>query len=262
MGKPIQQIIKYHLCSDHFTDDCFAAPPDRSKLNKCLRPFSVPLPSRFTCNIDQYIRTDTVVATYRIPNYPATPHHDVIDVVRDGIHLTNSPTDVFIEEDDIPQYEQTPHDDPSLIAELGEIDGFSEEVPDNIMMHDEISPDAPHPDMCFDSDYGNGNAFDEQDTAEHPVAFVSDDDIENVDSIREGIEEYEEYPSAAIDDTMLIIVEETETEMETRAVDEKQCRLCAQVFAITDSLLCIYGADNSLSEDLQLLMGDMVRTNN
>ncbi|KAJ6637190.1 hypothetical protein Bhyg_09918 [Pseudolycoriella hygida] len=55
LEKPLNNIIKYHLCSDHFTDDCFKDPTERKLLKKTSRPVNVPLPTIFKNNIDQFL---------------------------------------------------------------------------------------------------------------------------------------------------------------------------------------------------------------
>lgn len=62
LDKSLNNVIKYFLCSDHFTDDCFLDPPYKTKLKKTIRPVTVPMPSIFRCNIDQYIRYDPLTA--------------------------------------------------------------------------------------------------------------------------------------------------------------------------------------------------------
>lgn len=60
LEKSLNNIIKYFLCSEHFSDDCFLDPPYNTKLKKTSRPVTVPMPSIFKCNIDQYIKSDTI----------------------------------------------------------------------------------------------------------------------------------------------------------------------------------------------------------
>lgn len=45
------------MCAEHFTDDCFVDPIERTKLRKTTRPVTAPLPSIFQCNIGQYIKS-------------------------------------------------------------------------------------------------------------------------------------------------------------------------------------------------------------
>lgn len=59
LEKKIDNIIKYFLCAEHFTDDCFVDPPHNTRLKKILRPNVIlPIPTIFKCNIDKYIPTN------------------------------------------------------------------------------------------------------------------------------------------------------------------------------------------------------------
>lgn len=53
--QPLNNIIKYHICSEHFTDDCFKDPHERKLLKKTSRPVNVPIPTIFKNNIDQFL---------------------------------------------------------------------------------------------------------------------------------------------------------------------------------------------------------------
>ncbi|KAG4079977.1 hypothetical protein HA402_006289 [Bradysia odoriphaga] len=55
LEKPLNNIIKYHICSEHFTDDCFKDPHERKLLKKTSRPVNVPIPTIFKNNIDQFL---------------------------------------------------------------------------------------------------------------------------------------------------------------------------------------------------------------
>lgn len=56
LEKKINSLIKYFLCSEHFTEECFLDPPNNTRLKKLLRPeVWFPIPSIFTSNIDKYI---------------------------------------------------------------------------------------------------------------------------------------------------------------------------------------------------------------
>lgn len=56
MEKKMSSIVKYFLCSEHFTSGCFADPPFNTRLKKTIRPeVSIPIPSIFENNIDKYI---------------------------------------------------------------------------------------------------------------------------------------------------------------------------------------------------------------
>lgn len=54
------------MCAEHFTDDCFVDPIERTKLRKTTRPVTAPLPSIFQCNIGQYIKSsdDSAQSTF------------------------------------------------------------------------------------------------------------------------------------------------------------------------------------------------------
>lgn len=52
----MSSIVKYFLCSEHFTSGCFADPPYNTRLKKTTRPeVSIPIPSIFENNINKYI---------------------------------------------------------------------------------------------------------------------------------------------------------------------------------------------------------------
>lgn len=56
MEKKMSSVVKYFLCSEHFTSGCFDDPPYNTRLKKTVRPeVSVPIPSIFENNIDKYI---------------------------------------------------------------------------------------------------------------------------------------------------------------------------------------------------------------
>lgn len=56
MEKKMSSIVKYFLCSEHFTSGCFADPPYNTRLKKTTRPeVSIPIPSIFENNIEKYI---------------------------------------------------------------------------------------------------------------------------------------------------------------------------------------------------------------
>lgn len=56
LDKKLSSITKYYLCSEHFSDDCFADPPNNTRLNKTLYPtVSIPVPTIFKCNFNKYI---------------------------------------------------------------------------------------------------------------------------------------------------------------------------------------------------------------
>lgn len=56
LEKKINTLIKYFLCSEHFTDDCFNDPPRNSRLKRQHRPeVSFPIPTIFNNNIDKYL---------------------------------------------------------------------------------------------------------------------------------------------------------------------------------------------------------------
>lgn len=56
MEKKMSSVVKYFLCSEHFTSGCFADPPFNTRLKKMTRPeVSIPIPTIFENNIDKYI---------------------------------------------------------------------------------------------------------------------------------------------------------------------------------------------------------------
>lgn len=66
----MSSIIKYFLCSEHFTDDCFADPPHNTRLKKSNRPVRFPIPTIFNCNIDKYIPNITINRNPIVTNDP------------------------------------------------------------------------------------------------------------------------------------------------------------------------------------------------
>lgn len=50
LDKSLNNLIKYFICSEHFTNDCFLDPPYNTKLKKTSRPVSAPIPTIFKCN--------------------------------------------------------------------------------------------------------------------------------------------------------------------------------------------------------------------
>ncbi|XP_065080949.1 uncharacterized protein LOC135703607 [Ochlerotatus camptorhynchus] len=55
LEKSINNIIKYFLCSEHFSDDCFQDPPHNRKLKKTSRPVVVPIPTIFHNNFNECV---------------------------------------------------------------------------------------------------------------------------------------------------------------------------------------------------------------
>lgn len=55
LEKPLLRIIKYYICSVHFTEDCFSDPPNNKTLKRISRPFQVPVPTIFESNFDQVL---------------------------------------------------------------------------------------------------------------------------------------------------------------------------------------------------------------
>lgn len=55
LEKKLNSIIKYYLCSEHFTNDSFIDPPHNTRLKKTSHPVNIPIPTIFLCNIDKYI---------------------------------------------------------------------------------------------------------------------------------------------------------------------------------------------------------------
>lgn len=54
LEKTLKNLIKYYLCSEHFTDDCFTS-ENKTNLKKTSRPITVPIPTIFESNIEQYV---------------------------------------------------------------------------------------------------------------------------------------------------------------------------------------------------------------
>lgn len=55
LEKSINNIVKYYLCSEHFTDECFIDPPFNRKLRKTSRPMVVPIPTIFRNNFKECV---------------------------------------------------------------------------------------------------------------------------------------------------------------------------------------------------------------
>ncbi|XP_038109216.1 THAP domain-containing protein 1-like [Culex quinquefasciatus] len=56
LEKNLNNIVKYYLCSEHFTNDCFQDPPHNRKLKKTSRPtMVVPIPTIFRNNFDECV---------------------------------------------------------------------------------------------------------------------------------------------------------------------------------------------------------------
>lgn len=64
--KTLKNLIKYYLCSEHFTNDCFTS-ETRTNLKKTSRPITVPIPTIFESNIEQYVpKSATKTSNYVI----------------------------------------------------------------------------------------------------------------------------------------------------------------------------------------------------
>lgn len=89
LEKSLCNIIKYYLCSEHFSDDCFQDPPHNRKLRKTSRPVVVPIPTIFHNNFNECVskslkeeKTDQpteilVLNTLELPQEPMS--NDIID---------------------------------------------------------------------------------------------------------------------------------------------------------------------------------------
>ncbi|XP_058467898.1 THAP domain-containing protein 1-like [Malaya genurostris] len=55
LEKSLNNIIKYFLCSEHFTDECFQDHPMNRKLKKSSRPVMVPIPTIFQNNFNECV---------------------------------------------------------------------------------------------------------------------------------------------------------------------------------------------------------------
>ncbi|XP_062536553.1 uncharacterized protein LOC134205368 isoform X2 [Armigeres subalbatus] len=55
LDKSINNIIKYFLCSEHFSNECFLDPPHNTKLKKTIRPVVVPIPTIFHNNFNECV---------------------------------------------------------------------------------------------------------------------------------------------------------------------------------------------------------------
>lgn len=237
MTKPLNTIIKYFLCSEHFTDDCFVDPQSRSRLKRSVRPFFAPLPSIFKSNIEQYIRTNKPLAN-------TDQHGNEVDA--DSLAKTADIYQHFIansirKEDDEEQDENdfiyvTPIEDDVNVEEAAEGDNDGQ----NYIIHDGSSQDQ---------------------VVVRNLNFASESSAYLILSDQDEDDKNEE-----LQDEIIVLVEEQETEMELdhaeakeRLMNDATCRLCAKVFAVDDGLMRIFGSDQSIHEDLQLLLNDVVR---
>lgn len=239
MDKPINTIIKYFMCSEHFTDDCFVDPQTRNKLKKSIRPFFVPLPSIFQCNIEQYIRSDK-------PVFDSHPEN-AIEANSPQKYIDSPPPQT--DKEDL--YEQVI--DHSMSAEEND---FIYVTPiEKDVECDDIQNGPQH--------YIMHSGTSDQNVLENELHFSATED-DNNQSMIVTLSDMHENDNNKIEDEMLVLVEEPSTELELQARESKEkefecmCRLCAEVFASNFEMLRIYGQDRSLEENLQLLLNDVV----
>lgn len=82
MGKDLNRLIKYYLCSEHFEEDCFHDPKARDKLKKSKRPVKVPIPTIFKCNFDDVIpKNRHTTVSYGNPRRAAKSERESPDVI-------------------------------------------------------------------------------------------------------------------------------------------------------------------------------------
>lgn len=85
--KTLKNLIKYYLCSEHFTDDCFTS-EHKTNLKKTSRPITVPIPTIFESNIEQYVpksatKTSNYVFSSTIESAKQYFIENTVDEVRD-----------------------------------------------------------------------------------------------------------------------------------------------------------------------------------
>lgn len=73
LDKPLDKLVKYYMCSDHFESDCYHDPDTKTRLKKNnSRPVVVPVPTIFQCNLSNVVGQN-VVLTPPVPAPAATP---------------------------------------------------------------------------------------------------------------------------------------------------------------------------------------------
>lgn len=244
MAKPIQQIVKYHLCSEHFADDCFHDPLTRSQLKIDTRNLIIPLPSIFKSNIDQYMRGATNGSKETQENNMTVPIS--LWKAADEVHhrpIETSPEMILAKE--------TPEDSLFVTKPISGIEDVGNSVPDTLLtgQHESIDEAELLPDEHSDEVYAVG---------------TESDDCQIIEVYQEEMEEVEEERIVDQDEDMIVLVEELETATEPEARETREnvysstCRLCGELFPSGDGLIKIYAADKSLPEGLQMLMPDSV----
>lgn len=243
MAKPLHQIIKYHLCSEHFADDCFHDPLTRSQLKIDTRNFKIPLPSIFKSNINHYMRGATTGLKENDDNAMTIP-----------ISLWKAPEKVHQrprkESPEMTLTKETPEDSLFVTTPIGGIEDVGHSVPDTLLTGQHESVDEIlSPDEHSD---------------EVSAVGTESDDCQIIEVYQDETEEVEEERIVDQDEDMIVLVEEPETEIEVEAREAREkvysstCRLCGELFASVDGLIKIYAGDKSLAEGLHMLMPDSV----
>lgn len=87
LEKTLKNLIKYYLCAAHFTDDCFTTEL-KTTLKKTSRPISVPIPTIFESNIEQYVpksatKTSNYVFSKTIDSAKEYFTENAVDAIQD-----------------------------------------------------------------------------------------------------------------------------------------------------------------------------------
>lgn len=122
-------------------------------------------------------------------------------------------------------------------------------------VEDDGDNDEPHYILC------NGISHEQ---SENHIQFNSGEDNAGT---AEASPVHDDDPNIELEDQIIVLVEESETEIELQAREAKEkrfestCRLCAEHFDTNDQLLPIFSADQSILDDMQILLNDVVRYN-
>lgn len=253
LDKSLNNIIKYFLCSEHFTDDCFVDPNERTKLRKTIRPVTVPLPSIFHCNIGQYIKNKSATAEQISDEFDYyLTNSDEINLPNVKIHETDGdvirPPYDYIEADDN-NLEQHRTDCNSINTTIAEITAFLTADEDRINSINLVAAAAAAASSQHQEEVS--------DLIEETSASISYEECLSRSNNNIQLNNDEIIVSMAGED----IVEEDEV---NDAGDhlihyDGTCRLCAEHFDATIELISIFGGhEENLADDINLLMPNMV----
>lgn len=250
LDKSLNNLIKYFICSEHFTDDCFLDPPHNARLKKTSRPVSAPIPTIFHNNI----------LTQNLHNVITTNANTIADT---------DPILSHIEEVDEPHPAGR---DTSTTSAVGE--KYSDLVKSSVSDKKQLTEETlPVLDKCNESNASiNPLIFDV--TVEDIQSTKNDVSLSDIESFYDtGVRSENALNNS--DDIPFSCLQQSNGDVNSLATDKKLandyhdvCRLCAQVFHDSGESIHLFNDEsNDDYEDLAIsyieqLLPNMVSSQN